>query len=130
MLKLATSQRLRRSVKFLRRATGSQPWTTNNSDQHSSDSFKLILNFNNLTILPLVRMPPRSQQTDKRIPVTVLTGFLGSGKTTLLNHILTAEHGKKLAVIENEFGEVGVDDALVKQKFYGEVGDLVESDAN
>ncbi|MEM6365058.1 MAG: GTP-binding protein [Planctomycetota bacterium] len=47
------------------------------------------------------------------IPVTVLTGFLGSGKTTLLNRILSENHGKRIAVIENEFGEIGVDNDLV-----------------
>jgi G3E family GTPase len=50
---------------------------------------------------------------NKKIPVTILTGFLGSGKTTLLNRILSEQHGQRLAVIENEFGEVGVDQALV-----------------
>ncbi|MGM0766630.1 MAG: CobW family GTP-binding protein [Pseudomonadota bacterium] len=48
-----------------------------------------------------------------KTPVTVLTGFLGAGKTTLLNRILTEEHGKKYAVIVNEFGETGIDNDLV-----------------
>ena len=51
--------------------------------------------------------------SDLQVPVTVLTGFLGSGKTTLLNHILSKQHGMRIAVIENEFGEIGIDDALV-----------------
>ncbi|MBC7997388.1 MAG: GTP-binding protein [Leptolyngbya sp.] len=51
----------------------------------------------------------------KRIPVTILTGFLGSGKTTLLNRVLQEAHGKRIAVIENEFGEVSIDDALLQE---------------
>lgn len=53
--------------------------------------------------------------TDQKIPVTVITGYLGSGKTTLLNHILSGQHGRKVAVIVNEFGEVGIDGQLIEQ---------------
>ena len=49
----------------------------------------------------------------KRIPVTILTGFLGAGKTTLLNQIIADNQGKKIVVIENEFGEISIDNALV-----------------
>ena len=50
---------------------------------------------------------------DKMVPVTILTGFLGSGKTTLLNRILKEHHGHRIAVIENEFGEVGIDSEII-----------------
>jgi G3E family GTPase len=48
------------------------------------------------------------------VPVTILTGFLGAGKTTLLNRILREDHGHRIAVIENEFGEVGVDNEIIE----------------
>ena len=54
-----------------------------------------------------------SEPTSPKIPVTVLTGYLGAGKTTLLNRILSENHGKKYAVIVNEFGEIGIDNDLI-----------------
>ena len=54
-----------------------------------------------------------SEATSQKIPVTVLTGYLGAGKTTLLNRILSENHGKKYAVIVNEFGEIGIDNELI-----------------
>ena len=54
-----------------------------------------------------------SEPTADKIPVTVLTGYLGAGKTTLLNRILSENHGKKYAVIVNEFGEIGIDNDLI-----------------
>jgi G3E family GTPase len=58
-------------------------------------------------------MPATPAPAHAKIPVTVLTGYLGAGKTTLLNRILSEPHGKKFAVIVNEFGEVGIDNELV-----------------
>ena len=54
-----------------------------------------------------------SEHTSERLPVTLVAGFLGSGKTTLVNRILSAQHEQRIAVIVNEFGEVGIDGQLV-----------------
>lgn len=88
-----------KSRRFSRRFTASSA-TTSTPQSEDSDV--------------LTKIPP-----DNRIPATIITGFLGSGKTTLLNHILTANHGKRIAIIENEFGEVDIDGSLVAAKTAG-----------
>lgn len=57
----------------------------------------------------------QNNTSENKVPVTILTGYLGSGKTTFINYLLKENHGHKFAIIENEFGEVGIDDGLVLQ---------------
>jgi Ni2+-binding GTPase involved in maturation of urease and hydrogenase len=66
-----------------------------------------------MIIIPAKECPRIIDDALGSVPVNVLTGYLGAGKTALLNRILTHEHGKKVAVIVNEFGEVGIDNQLV-----------------
>ncbi|MHC8314132.1 CobW family GTP-binding protein [Pseudomonas sp. LB3P31] len=69
--------------------------------------------------------PFNAPTPNTKIPVTILTGFLGAGKTTLLNYILKENHGRKIAVIENEFGEVGIDGDLVLSSETEEIYEMV-----
>ena len=59
-------------------------------------------------------IPSNNITSLKKIPVTVITGFLGSGKTTLVRHLMQNPQGKRLAIIVNEFGDVGVDGEILK----------------
>ncbi len=61
----------------------------------------------------MAKKEKQTKQRKKRLPVTIITGYLGSGKTTLVNHILTKNKGTKFAVIVNEFGEIGIDNELI-----------------
>jgi G3E family GTPase len=70
----------------------------------------------------------QAKVVEKKLPVVVLTGYLGAGKTTLLNYVLNEQRDKKLAVIENEIGEVSVDDALVEQKHEDMAEELIVLD--
>jgi len=65
-------------------------------------------------IMPVTQSEPKKEED--KLPVTILTGFLGSGKTTLLNYILQEQRDRKIAIIENEFGEISIDDELLKQR--------------
>ena len=72
-----------------------------------------------MVIPSIIKKLEQKARSVKRTPVTILTGFLGAGKTTLLNRILSENHNKKIAVIENEYGAVGIDEKLVVDRKQG-----------
>ena len=77
---------------------------------------------------PKTEKTHHAPEEKKKTPVTIITGFLGAGKTTLVNHILKSNrHGLKIAVIENEFGAVSIDEALVAENVK-EKEDIVSMD--
>jgi cobalamin biosynthesis protein CobW len=66
-------------------------------------------------VVPYARPKGHPMKTLAKLPVTIVTGFLGSGKTTLLRHMLDNAQGRRIAVIVNEFGELGIDGEILKQ---------------
>ncbi|CAM9600127.1 unnamed protein product [Scytosiphon promiscuus] len=95
--------------------TGGGGWDARTSTSTSGHTRSTTANKSWEASLQQKREAERCEELKRkaRLPVTVITGFLGAGKTTFVNHLLSARHGRKLAVIENEFGEVAIDDALL-----------------